>query len=326
MASGITEVTEDVEDRTPRIVRIPGNTWHISPVPASCKGESTKRPPCCLGIDEAGRGPVMGPMTYGAAYWTLDNDEEICKLGYDDSKKISESERTRMFDGIKKESRIGWMVNVISAAEISGKMLQRTPKSLNAISHEAATALIQQALNDGVNLTEVYVDTVGIAENYERHLTNVFKNYGINFTVCAKADSLFKVVSAASICAKVMRDDINTAWRYETGPNPDMPHGSGYPSDPITKAWMAKNMHNVFGYPPYIRFSWAPARKAMEEGCAAVHWADELDEDARINQQNIVDMFGGSKAMSEVAAGRKKRKRCEYLSSLALEPLAAGSF
>lgn len=49
---------------------------------------------------------------------------------------------------------------------------------------------------------QVYVDTVGHAGKYEAYLTRVFQN-NIKFTVRAKADSIYKVVSAASICAKV---------------------------------------------------------------------------------------------------------------------------
>ena len=43
-------------------------------------------------------------MTYGAAYWAIEDDEEIVKLGYDDSKKLSEGERERMFKGINDEA------------------------------------------------------------------------------------------------------------------------------------------------------------------------------------------------------------------------------
>ena len=59
------------------------NSFHdgfdVSKVPNNCLNNV----PCILGIDEAGRGPVMGPMVYGAAYWPVDQDEEISAMGFD---------------------------------------------------------------------------------------------------------------------------------------------------------------------------------------------------------------------------------------------------
>ena len=65
--------------------------------------------------------------------------------------------------------------------------------------------MIRAVMNDGVNVTGVFVDTVGDPATYERFLTETFGGK-IQFTVRKKADSLFKVVSAGSIVAKVTRD------------------------------------------------------------------------------------------------------------------------
>lgn len=82
--------------------------------PATCFGSaliSSKIPPrCCerdgdgrgviLGIDEAGRGPVLGPMTYGAAYWSCADDKDVSAMGFDDSKALSPGQRNGLFDRI----------------------------------------------------------------------------------------------------------------------------------------------------------------------------------------------------------------------------------
>jgi Ribonuclease HII len=57
--------------------------------------------PCVLGIDEAGRGPVMGPMVYGAAYCALENKTQLNAMGFDDSKVLKVAERDMLFARIQ---------------------------------------------------------------------------------------------------------------------------------------------------------------------------------------------------------------------------------
>jgi ribonuclease H2 subunit A len=75
----------------------------------------------------------------------------------------------------------------------------------------------------------VYVDTVGTPEKYQAKLKQLFP--AIDITVSKKADSLFPIVSAASICAKVIRDHILKHWNPdEKDLNMSTKFGSGYPS------------------------------------------------------------------------------------------------
>ena len=94
-------------------------------------------------------------------------------------------------------------VKLISAKEISQKMLRRSPISLNAISHDCAMELVSEALKAGVKVTKVFVDTVGDPETYQKKLVSAFHGK-IEFVVEKKADATYRTVSAASICAKVM--------------------------------------------------------------------------------------------------------------------------
>lgn len=90
---------------------------------------------------------------------------------------------------------------------------------------------------------QVYVDTVGDAGKYEARLSREVP--GVKFTVCPKADSIYPIVSAASIAAKVTRDTMQGAIAGETG--------SGYPGDAVTKAWLAARFDPVFGFPADVR-------------------------------------------------------------------------
>ena len=73
--------------------------------------------------------------------------------------------------------------------------------NLNQQSHDAAIGLVQKVLDRGVNLRYLYVDTVGDPERYQTKLEGLFPM--LNIIVAKKADSIYPIVSAASICAKV---------------------------------------------------------------------------------------------------------------------------
>uniref|UniRef100_A0A3Q3W956 Ribonuclease n=1 Tax=Mola mola TaxID=94237 RepID=A0A3Q3W956_MOLML len=238
-----------------------------SQIPDVCQTED-----CCLGIDEAGRGPVLGPMVYGICFCPISKKDKLKELKVADSKTLTETERENLFeklDGAK--SYIGWALQILSPNTISTSMLQRTKYNLNSLSHDTAIGLVQYALDRGVQLKEVFVDTVGPADRYEDKLSKLFP--GIKVTVRPKADSLFPIVSAASICAKVARDCAVKGWNFaEDLGEVDTNYGSGYPNDPKTKAWLLKYLDPVFGYPQFVRFSWSTAQTLMDSKGVTVHW------------------------------------------------------
>ncbi|XP_058107281.1 ribonuclease H2 subunit A isoform X3 [Magnolia sinica] len=211
--------------------------------------------PCIMGIDEAGRGPVLGPMVYGCLFCAVSYQKTLASLNFADSKTLKEEKREELFENLKANDSIGWSVDIIDPRDLSAKMLKKTKINLNEISHDSAMGLVSRVLDMGVLLTEVYVDTVGDAEKYRIKLSERFP--GIKFVVAKKADSLFPVVSGASIVAKVTRDRALHGWVLEeTAENMHNNFGSGYPGDPETKAWLDHHKHSVFGFPTLVRFSW----------------------------------------------------------------------
>lgn len=89
----------------------------------------------------------------------------------------------------------------------------------------------------------MYVDTVGDPERYQARLSREVP--GVAFTVCPKADAIYPIVSAASIAAKVTRDELQASIQGEGG--------SGYPGDPVTREWLQERTSPVFGLPADVR-------------------------------------------------------------------------
>ena len=204
---------------------------------------------------------------------------------------------------IKRSQYLEWIIDAIPADWMSEYMIQANRRRLNEISHESAMHLIQIALDNGYNLKHVYLDTVGPPESYEQKLRNHFMGYDVRFTVSKKADALFPIVSAASICAKVTRDDILENWQFieqnlkvpkdkdaemrvEEDEDDDMKEseekecwlGNGYPGHAKTIEFMQEYVDKVFGYPNIVRFSWQTAKKIIDERCAKVSFSDETAE------------------------------------------------
>ncbi|XP_064355441.1 ribonuclease H2 subunit A [Dromaius novaehollandiae] len=248
-----------------------------SAVPELCR-----RLPCALGVDEAGRGPVLGPMVYAICYCPEERLEELEALGVADSKTLSEAEREQRFGRLEAAGALlGWALRLLSPPLISASMQQRAKYNLNELSQDAAADLIQEVLDAGVRVSQVFVDTVGPAETYESRLRRRFPGLGV--TVRPKADALFPIVGAASICAKVARDRAVKHWNFvEDLGEPDTDYGSGYPNDPRTKQWLLRNLDPVFGFPQLVRFSWATAQSLLQRHAVPLRWRDEAEgaEDA----------------------------------------------
>ena len=131
------------------------------------------------GIDEAGRGPLAGPVAAGAAILPKD-----CRSLYlNDSKKLSESRREELFLEIK-EKAIAWSVGIVGPERIDEiNILQATYEAMReAISKLAVEPGI--LLNDAVTIPEMIIPQVPII----------------------KGDAKSVSIAAASILAKVTRD------------------------------------------------------------------------------------------------------------------------
>lgn len=176
-----------------------------------------------------------GPMVYGITYCPESRAEELKTIGCADSKTLSEDQREKLFEKLDSMGEfVGWAVEVISPNTICNSMFRRVKHSLNEVSHDSAIGLINKAISLGANVTSVFVDTVGPPEKYQAKLSALFPS--IKVTVSKKADSLFPVVSAASICAKVARDKALNNWKFKEIPfaelkskSKELKWGSGYP-------------------------------------------------------------------------------------------------
>ena len=264
------------------------NKVHLSEVPQICKDK-----PCQLGIDEAGRGPVLGPMVYGISYAPVSEKQLLVDLGCADSKSLTEEKRDAIFDEICKHGdRMGWAVDVISPNVIANSMYRRSKTSLNEVSMVSAIELTKLVIAAGARITEIYVDTVGRPEKYQARLEQIFPD--LKVVVAKKADSTYPIVSAASICAKVSRDHAIRAWQFREG-SIKTGYGSGYPNDPETKKWLPENVDPVFGFPRIVRFSWATAEKVLESRALPVEWED-VEDAASPGEQKISSFFARSPA------------------------------
>jgi ribonuclease H2 subunit A len=161
--------------------------------------------------------------------------------------------------------------------------------NLNAQAMDATIDLIKAVFAKGVNVKEIYIDTIGRPETYQKKLERIFPTAQI--TVAKKADSLYPCVSAASVCAKVTRDAaLEVAYEsYSDEPSAEG-WGSGYPSDTRSSNWLKQNMDPVFGWGSECRFSWGTAKELLEmkNSQLRVDWPEDDDED---NGMKMTDFF-----------------------------------
>ena len=155
-----------------------------------------------------------------------------------DSKVLEASNREAFAKSIAADyaHKMGWSVKVVTPQFISHSMLKRVKHNLNSLSYDTVYSILDRIAKAGVNVHHVYVDTLGKPETYKKQLSDRFPRY--QFTVTSKADSLFPVVGAASIFAKVTRDFNLEHWQPTAADSLDFDRnfGSGYPSGKVEYA------------------------------------------------------------------------------------------
>ncbi|KAI9845665.1 MAG: hypothetical protein M1837_004639 [Sclerophora amabilis] len=271
---------------------------YFSALPASVAEDNDTE--CVLGVDEAGRGPVLGPMVYSLLYLPLSSHRSLLAdtHHFDDSKVLKPEVRSTLMQTLCTPSsdlyrQCGWATRVMSARDLSADMLKpAAPYNLNAQAMDATIELIQGALDRGLKIKEIYVDTIGPPQAYQNRLSRIFP--AIDITVAKKADSLYPCVSAASVCAKVTRDAAlevcYEAYKLAAQASVDgstfvgESWGSGYPSDARCSNWLKGNMDPVFGWGNECRYSWSTAKDLLEAkgNVAEVEWPTDEDESARL--------------------------------------------
>lgn len=207
------------------------------------------------GIDEAGRGPVIGPMVLACAVFDEPGAEELKKLKVRDSKKIARKRREALEPEIKKIA-VEFHTVSVSPYEID-KM--RKEISLNVIEALYVSKLILK-LKTKPDL--FIIDAADASpDRYKKKIIDFVREQDKDFDVPIisehKADDTYIEVSGASVLAKVERD---RSIKKLIGKFGDF--GSGYPSDAKTQEFLKNLMLNDGELPDFVRKSWNTVKQS----------------------------------------------------------------
>lgn len=207
------------------------------------------------GVDDAGRGSVIGPLVIAGVLMKKEDLPKLMQLGVKDSKLLTPHKRETLAIQIKKIAQ-KYTVIKLSPKEIdtiveTGRKLHK----LNWLEAQTMAKVIQTLKPD-----KAYVDASDVLEErFKQHILECLPSK-IPIISEHKADRNYPIVSAASIIAKTERDKEITELIGKYGD-----FGSGYPSDPKTINFLKQCLKQTTKYPDFVRKSWKPAKKAKNE-------------------------------------------------------------
>jgi len=211
------------------------------------------------GIDEAGKGPVIGPMCIGGVLADKEKIDSLKNLGVADSKKLTPKKREHL------AHQIGKYAQKVYIFEVSPSQIDELRKvmTMNEIMVLGFSSVLEELQPD-----MAYVDAADV--NATRFGTNLKAQYAKKFPEKAKelavvsehqADATYPIVSAASIVAKVKRDELIKELEKKIG----IDFGSGYPSDPKTKQFLEDWSMEHDTLPEFVRHSWKTAENVLKK-------------------------------------------------------------
>ena len=193
------------------------------------------------GVDEAGKGPVIGPLVVAAV--AVNNAKDIANLGIKDSKQLTQRKRKELYNRIKAE--FNFAVEIIEPKIVDE---YRKRNKLNELNREAFERLISK-LDPNV----AYVDAADVNENRfgSQIKTSLTNKKDTDVISMHKADAKIEVVAAASIIAKETRENEIEKLKDKIGD-----FGSGYPSDERTIKFLKSFYADNGKWPTGTRESW----------------------------------------------------------------------
>jgi ribonuclease HII len=206
------------------------------------------------GTDEAGRGPCFGPLVVAGVL--VENDSELVRIGACDSKQLTPKKRETLAPMIKKIAQ-RYETIILPAEDIDD--LRKT-MTLNELEVFVFSKIIEKLKPEVCYVDAADVNEGRFGRDILSHLT--FKPQMISKH---KADEHYPVVGAASILAKVTRDEQVRKIAQELEPKLNLPLGSGYPADPVTKKFLVTWVAQFGSLPPHVRQSWDTCKKLMQQ-------------------------------------------------------------
>ncbi|MDP3989682.1 MAG: ribonuclease HII [archaeon] len=186
-----------------------------------------------VGVDEAGRGPVLGPLVMVALAFKENDIQKLEWLGVKDSKLLSSQVREELFERIR-EIVHDFRIEVIEPDAIDLSVKSENT-NLNWLEAETSARLVSELHPDKVIIDCPSVNIPAYRNYFANKLSEGVRNTA-ELVVEHKADFNHMVVAAASIIAKVIRDKSVESIHREIG----IDFGSGYLTDPKTQDFLEK--------------------------------------------------------------------------------------
>jgi len=207
------------------------------------------------GVDEAGRGSVIGPLVIAGVSLEEKDLPKLVDIGVKDSKLLSPQKRETLAKQIRE---LALNCHVVSLSPVEIDRVVETGKRLHRLNRFEAQAMARVITILKPEL--VYVDAADVlADRFGEHIAENL-DFKLKIVSEHKADITYPIVSAASIIAKVERDRAISHLQKKHG---NM--GCGYPSDSSTIKFLGDWIRKFGSYPDFVRKSWKTSKRVKRE-------------------------------------------------------------
>ena len=210
-----------------------------------------------LGIDEAGRGCVLGPMLIAGVMARAEDQEKLKACGIKNSKKLSPKRREYLFDALTKLP--------CTVVSVSVPPSDIDARSINAIGIDISGRFIDD-LKPDIAIVDAPASGRGVIWYADRILAATISTKRVQIISENHADDNHITVAAASVIAKVLRD---RAIR-ELHKKYDVDFGSGYQHDPKTIKFLLDYYKSHGSLPVETRLKWSTAQRILTGGGAHI--------------------------------------------------------